>query len=317
MTGRKRFVKALRREPIEGHVPHFELVFYLTMEEFGIQHSSQRAYHQWGQMSETERNIHRKSCAEYHVLTAERFNHDAVFVHANPGGFEETIRLLELIRERSGGEYFLMLHGDATYGIPNGENMTEYAAAFIEEPQKMRDSASEDVDNAIKRAEQFLPYKHLVDGFALCSDCCFNTAPFFRPSQFADFVTPYLKKLIAAYRDMGFYVMKHTDGNIMPILDQLIECRPHALHSLDPQGGVDLAEVKRLYGNQTALVGNVNCGLLQTGTDEEVAADIRRALRDGMPGGGYVFSTSNCVYTGMDINRYRLMHRIWREEGVY
>ena len=32
MTPRERFIKALRREPIEGHVPHFELVMFLTME---------------------------------------------------------------------------------------------------------------------------------------------------------------------------------------------------------------------------------------------------------------------------------------------
>ena len=69
---------------------------------------------------------------------------------------------------------------------------------------------------------------------------------------------------------MGFYAIKHTDGNIMPILDQLVQAGPHALHSLDPQGGVDIAEVKRLYGDRVCLIGNVNCGLLDTGTDEEV-----------------------------------------------
>ena len=319
MTGRERVIHAFeRRAPLPGqHVPHFELVFYLTMEEFGIQHSSQRAYGQWGQMSEAERALHRKSCAEYHVLTAERYGHDAIFVHPNPGDFYETIRLLELIRERGGDEYFIMLHGDATYGIPNGDEMAEFAAMFAEQPEEMKRRASEMVDGAIERAEKFLPHKKLLDGFALCSDYCFNVAPFFSPAQFAEFVTPYLERLIAAYRGMGFFTMKHTDGNIMPILDQLVECEPHALHSLDPQGGVDLAVVKRRYGDKVALVGNVNCGLLQTGTDEEVAADARRALNDGMPGGGYVFSTSNCVYTGMDIERYRLMHRIWREEGAY
>jgi uroporphyrinogen decarboxylase len=30
----------------------------------------------------------------------------------------------------------------------------------------------------------------------------------------------------------------------MPILDQLVAANPHALHSLDPQAGVDIAEVK-------------------------------------------------------------------------
>ncbi len=116
---------------------------------------------------------------------------------------------------------------------------------------------------------------------------------------------------------MGFYTIKHTDGNIMPILDQLVAAGPHALHSLDPQGGVDIAEVKRLAGARVCLIGNVNCGLIDTGSEEEYLASARYALRSGMPGGGYIFSTSNCVYTGMDLDRYRRILGLWREEGVY
>ena len=36
-----------------------------------------------------------------------------------------------------------------------------------------------------------------------------------------------------------------------------------------------------------------------------------------MPGGGYVFSTSNCVYTGMRLERYEMLLDAWREEGNY
>jgi uroporphyrinogen decarboxylase len=116
---------------------------------------------------------------------------------------------------------------------------------------------------------------------------------------------------------MGFYVIKHTDGNIMPILDQLVEANPHALHSLDPQGGVDLAVVKRECGERVCLIGNVNCGLLDSGTDEEVVQSARYALEHGMPGGGYIFSTSNCIYTGMRLARYELMLDVWRRYGNY
>jgi uroporphyrinogen decarboxylase len=101
----------------------------------------------------------------------------------------------------------------------------------------------------------------------------------------------------------------------MPILDQLVQSNPHALHSLDPQGGVDIAEVKRLYGDRVALCGNVNCGLIDTGTDEQVAESARCCLRHGMPGGGYIFCTSNCVYTGMSLARYDMILDIWRREG--
>ena len=84
-----------------------------------------------------------------------------------------------------------------------------------------------------------------------------------------------------------------------------------------PQGGVDLAEMKKIAGEQVCLIGNVNCALLQTGSDAEVESDVRRALRDGMPGGGYVFGTSNCIYTGMELRRYEQMLSIWRAEGLY
>jgi uroporphyrinogen decarboxylase len=36
-----------------------------------------------------------------------------------------------------------------------------------------------------------------------------------------------------------------------------------------------------------------------------------------MPGGGYIFSTSNCIYTGMLLSRYELMLDVWRREGNY
>ncbi len=122
----------------------------------------------------------------------------------------------------------------------------------------------------------------------MCTDYCFNQGPFLSPQMFAEFVTPYLHRIIEAHKANGAYVIKHTDGNIMPILDQLVAAGPHALHSLDPQAGVDIAEVKRLYGHKVCLCGNVNCGKLQTGTDEEVIQDAIYSITHGKPGGGYI-----------------------------
>jgi uroporphyrinogen decarboxylase len=209
-----------------------------------------------------------------------------------------------------------MLHGDATFSIPDGTRMTEFAYRLVDEPDKVKAEAGQMVDRALQRAEQLQRHGGL-DGFALCADYCFNTGPFLRPSQFSEFVTPYLARLIQGYRDMGFYAIKHTDGNIMPIVDQLVQANPHALHSLDPQAGVDIAEMKRCYGDRVCLIGNVDCGLLDTGTLDEALASARYALRHGMPGGGYIFSTSNCVYTGMRLARYEAILDLWRREGNY
>ncbi len=316
MTPRERFIAALERRPLTGRVPHFELVFFLTMDAFGKVHPNHRSYHQWLQMEETERRLHREDMADLYIATAERYEHSAIFLHPNPSTTEEVCRLIDLIHEKAGDRYFLMMHGDATYSIPGGDRMTEFAYRLADDPDGLKREAEARVEGALARGEEIQRHGGL-DGFALCADYCFNTGPFLRPSQFAELVAPYLARLIAGYRDMGFYTIKHTDGNIMPILDQLVQANPHALHSLDPQGGVDIAEIKRLCGDEVCLIGNVNCGLMDTGTEVEVVASARYALEHGMPGGGYIFSTSNCVYTGMDLSRYELILDVWREVGHY
>jgi uroporphyrinogen decarboxylase len=97
----------------------------------------------------------------------------------------------------------------------------------------------------------------------------------------------------------------------------LVAANPHALHSLDPQGGVNIAEVKRRYGDDLCLIGNVKWSALDSGSEEEVQESARYTLQNGMPGGGYVFSTSNCIYTGLPLSRYELILDVWRQEGNY
>ena len=315
MTPRERFIAALERRPVPGRAPHFELVFFLTMEAFGKVHPSQRHYGQWDQMTERERQLHRNEMADIYILTAERYEHSAIFLHPNPGGHDETLRLIDLVREKSGDRHFLMLHGDCTYGIPNGENMIQFTEWLLGSTEEAKKQAQDNVNATLEKAEQFMKHGGL-DGFALCSDYCFNTQPFLSPALFAELVTPYLTQLCQGYRDLGFYAIKHTDGNIMPILDQLVAAKPHAIHSLDPQAGVDIAEVKLLYGGQVCLIGNVNCGLLTSGTEDEVIDSARYCIKHGMPGGGYIFSTSNCAFTGLPLERYELMWKVWHEEAI-
>ena len=319
MSERERFIRALKREKIEGRVPTFELVFYLTMEAIRKVHPLHRNFEQWDQMSAHEQALQISDMAHCYTDIAEKYSHSAIFVHPNPGDFENVVRLLETIREISGMKYFICMHGDTTYGIPNGDNMMDFTVRLYEDPEGIRRDQENNLKQMLGFAENLKKRDNgqLLDGFALCADYCFNVNPFFTPEQFHDLIAPTLARTISGYRDLGYYTIKHTDGNIMPIVDQIADCRPDALHSLDPQGGVDLKEMKRQYGNRMCLIGNVNCGLLQTGSEDEVIADTRRALREGMPGYGYIFSTSNCAYTGLALDRYELMHSVWWNEGIY
>lgn len=318
MTNKERFIKTLKCEAIGGQVPTFELVFFLTMEAFGKIHPSHRFYEQWNQMSFSERKLHMNEMADIYIDTAKRYNHSAIFVHPNPNNYENIQWLLETIREKTGDEYYIMMHGDATHKLPDGDSMMDFSVKMFESPEELNEESEKKIEQKLILAQKLADNGHLLDGYALCSDYCFNVNPFFSPELFDELIYPYLKKEIEEYHKLGYYCIKHTDGNVMPILKKIADCKPDAIHSLDPQGGVDLLEARKIVGDKIALAGNVNCGLLQTGTDEECREDIMRSLNQGMQAGkGYIFCTSNCAYTGLQLERYEMMNNIWQKHGNY
>lgn len=318
MLPRERFIRTIKCEKIGGQVPTFELVFFLTMEAFGKVHPIHRFYTQWDQMSASEKALHVNDIADLYIQIAQKYDHSAILVQPNPYEADITRRVLESIREKTNDTYFLMVLGDATHAIPDGTHMMDFCTAMYEEPETLNQQSQEQLDRTLQLITEIDPSRDLIDGIALCSDYCLNANPFFPIDLFAELIVPYLKAEIEEYHKMGYYCIKHTDGNVMPILKQIADCKPDAIHSLDPQGGVSLPEARKIVGDDICLIGNVNCGLLQTGTEEEAAADVLRSLREGMSNGrGYVFSTSNCAYTGLPLERYTMMNDLWRKYGNY
>lgn len=169
LTPRQRFIDALEHKPITGRVPHFELVFYLTMEAFGKVHPTQRLYSQWDQMSEDERRLHRNEIADIYIMTAEHYEHSAIFIHQNPNTFDEVCRIIDLIRDKTGDKYFLMMHGDATYSVPNGTEMERWSAWLYDNVNRAKRKADKMVNAQLAYAERLAKHGGL-DGFALCSD---------------------------------------------------------------------------------------------------------------------------------------------------
>lgn len=302
MTPKERAILALNlKQP--DFVPTFELEFQLTEEYFGKSFHSKE---EWSEATKKEQEKFIEENVLLYIQIAEYFDYVAIMHSlAYCPSEKENLETIKKLKKFMGEKYLILVHGDATFGIPDGKNMFEFTYSLVDKKDEMKQLADKMVNDAIEEKKKYVDAG--VDGFVLCSDYCLNTGPFLSPAMFKEFITPYLAKLIKAYRDMGMHVIKHTDGNIMPIIDQLVSCQPHALHSLDPQAGVDIKEVKRLYGKKVCLIGNVNCALMQTGTEEQIIESCRYAMEEGKPGGGYIFSTSNVVFKGMPKKSYELM----------
>jgi uroporphyrinogen decarboxylase len=314
MTPKERAVAALELR-IPDFVPHFELEFQLAPEMFGRDLIPVSLLGEnLKKLSQKEKEKELRKTAEFILSVYTQLEYSII-----PGPYglpdPETALLQRYLRDLMGNDRMIGYHGDGTFSIPDGNEMCEFAYALTDDPDSVRQQASKMADEAIERNKR--RQEDGVDVLLLCADYCYNSGPFISPAMFREFVQPYLARIIEAARKDGLYTIKHTDGNIMPIIDQLVECNPHALHSLDPMAGVDIREVKRLYGDKVCLCGNVHCAALQTGTDEEVTASAEYAMTYGKPGGGYMFTTSNIPFKGMPPERYRMILDVWKRMRNY
>lgn len=313
MTPKQRAVAAFNLRQPDDIVPTFELQFQLADELLGKTHISDKELDEAPSADARERLL--RDNAQLYIEEAERLDFSIIALSMGPGRGDYQVETFKEMRKLAGDKYLYAAMADGTMSIPNGSNMMQVVEDMAERTDEVHAGLLASVKGTLEYAKMVCDAG--ADTALMCADYCFNDGPFLSPKMFREFVTPYLSMIVAGLRELGMYTVKHTDGNIMPILDQLVEANPHALHSIDPQAGVSLKEVKELVGDKIALCGNVHCAMLHNGTKEQVIEDSKRALRDGMPGGGFFFCTSNTPFKGMPLENYLAMLDVRKELGRY
>jgi uroporphyrinogen decarboxylase len=139
-----------------------------------------------------------------------------------------------------------------------------------------------------------------LDVLIVEDDIADKNFPLIAPGQFAEFVNPYNRKLIERAHAAGLKVVRHSDGNLWPLLDMLLDSGYDGLNPLEPQAGMHLKKVKDYCGDRLCLLGNIDCiDLLPNGSPHEVEAAVRQAIADAAAGGGLIIDSSNSLHPGV------------------
>jgi uroporphyrinogen decarboxylase len=131
----------------------------------------------------------------------------------------------------------------------------------------------------------------------LGDDAGHKDGPMISPRMWREFVLPCHSRIAA---EAGVPVLWHSDGDIRPLLPMAIEAGFAGVHGLEPAAGIDLRHVKREYGRDLVLAGNVDVRVLCEGDLRAVRREVDRCLADGAPGGGYMLATCNSIFAGMN-----------------
>lgn len=301
MNGRERMLTTLAfREP--DRPPHFEEIFELTVEAFGRDFPSGKAI---AEATATERTRLLHECVEIYALIVERFSWDGLCIW-HPWDGPQMLECLRIARRELGDHVLLGAYiGGSIHAIDTVSDYEQFSEDLYTCPDEIHAQAQAMSDSAIAQGRAIAEAG--ADFVNLVSDVAFNQGPFISPEMFREFIIPYMHKHIPVLKDEGLIVIQHSDGNLTPILDDWISPGMHMLHSLDPMAGMDIAEVKRRTYGKVALMGNVQCNLLQDGPEDAIRASARYALQHAAPGGGYVFSSSNTIFNGMPLRHYEVM----------
>jgi uroporphyrinogen decarboxylase len=148
----------------------------------------------------------------------------------------------------------------------------------------------------------------------LGDDAAHRKGPMISPRIWRELVLPYHRRIVDA---LALPVIWHSDGDIQSLLPMAIEAGFAGVHGLEPAAGVHLGQVKRAFGQDLVLVGNIDVGVLCASDPDAVRREVSRCAEQGAPGGGYMMATCNSIFEGMNPVSVAEMFRYEREVGFY
>ncbi|MHC4563716.1 MAG: uroporphyrinogen decarboxylase family protein [Planctomycetota bacterium] len=307
MTGRERMLMTLRFEEPD-RPPQWVTLFDLTEEAFGVRFPD---VSDWETFSAAKRAALLDECMPIYRMIVDRYKWDALAVWC-PWCDPDAVAAA---KKEFGDEIMIgTMWGPNIWSIDYisaFHDWMQFSVDLVENPAALHDRAEELVQKGSAVIDTVAEAG--ADFVLLVDDVAYNQGPFISPKQFSEFVTPYLRRQVEHIASRGVIPMVHSDGNLMPVLDDYLSLGAACLHSIDPMAGMDIAVVKQRCQGKMALMGNVQCNLLQNGPKEVIRESVLYCLENASPGGGYIFSNSNTVFAGMPLENYEYMMEVYWE----
>jgi uroporphyrinogen decarboxylase len=225
--------------------------------------------------------------------------------------------LLELARDRFRGEkaLFWLMRGTfvRSWRLVGMENLM---LMMFDDPDFVHEVAKLTLEFNLQQLELLVDAG--IDVLVVEDDIADKNFPLISPDQFSEFVNFYNRQIVERAHEKGLRVVRHSDGNLWPLMDTLLDTGYDGLNPLEPQAGMLLKKVREYCGDRLCLLGNIDCiDLLPNGTPEQVDAAVAQAIADAGAGGGLIICSSNSLHPGVNPENCIAMFEATRKHGTY
>lgn len=154
-----------------------------------------------------------------------------------------------------------------------------------------------------------------VDIVFLGDDLGFKDHGYVSPSDFRELALPYYRRIVDSIPVPVFW---HSEGYIRDYIPMAVEAGIKGIHGIEPAAGMDMREIKKEFGRDLVLLGNMDGNQILCQSDLSlVRKEVDRCLSEGMEGGGFILSIAGSAHEGVKLEALVEMCRYLQEAGAY
>jgi hypothetical protein len=119
----------------------------------------------------------------------------------------------------------------------------------------------------------------------------YATEPYLPPHLFKEYVVRYTGPMVETIQKYGGFARIHCHGRIRAVLDYIVEMGAAAIDPIEPppHGDVELEHVRRKYGRELVLFGNLEIADIENMEPNKFEKVVEKTLEDGTSGEGKGF----------------------------
>ncbi len=154
-------------------------------------------------------------------------------------------------------------------------------------------------------------------GVWIYDDMCNVSNPMFSPATFEEIFLPLYKDMIKKYKSAGVNkVILHCDGNLMPLIDMIIEAGFDGINPVERNAGLLVEKLVPKYHGKLAFIGGIcNTQILPGNDMNEISRHVEAAVEAGK-NGGLIIGTHS-VGPDISVQAFDLYRSIIKEKGAY
>ena len=151
-----------------------------------------------------------------------------------------------------------------------------------------------------------------IDGFYLGDDYGQQQGMIMGPLLWRKFIKPYLARIFAPIKAKGLPIILHSCGNILDILDDLVEIGLNCYHTVQPEI-YNLKDLKNRFGGRLAFFGAISTQrFLPFAKPEEVKAKINETISILGTNGGYICAPTHQVPRDVPVENIMAMIEVFK-----